>query len=172
MHANSRDAGCATAGWPEHRCPGNPGRRLAGPSASGACVPAGIQRQNRTLRLKSIPRVLAERPISANERGPLPGWVRSSEQRYGEYRGGSILVSRGGSIGVSVKELGSYERLCQLSRKFAYDIDGIQTLFVFVWSPACYQHNGNMWLRPATSFWPSNPSKSVPLKIYPENQVD
>ena len=71
--------------------------------------PIGIQQQNRTsargiedggervcdkrhnvafpyqasLRLKSIPRVLAERLISANERGSLLGWVRNSERHYG-----------------------------------------------------------------------------------------
>ena len=44
MPASSRDAGCATADWPEHRYPGNPNLQLVGPSASGACVPAGIQR--------------------------------------------------------------------------------------------------------------------------------
>jgi len=42
--ANSLDAGCATAGWPEYRFPGNPDRMPAEPFASGACVPAGIQR--------------------------------------------------------------------------------------------------------------------------------
>ena len=45
--ANTRDADGAIGGWPEHHCPGSPDRRRAGPSASGACVPAGTQRQNR-----------------------------------------------------------------------------------------------------------------------------
>ena len=91
--ANNRDAGGATAGWLEYRCPGSPDRRLAEPSASGACVPAGRGRRSRTsgqaiedagervcdrqhnasfpyqasLRWVSIPRVSACWPISAKE---------------------------------------------------------------------------------------------------------